>query len=354
MLAPARAAPARAARDRALPPGAARPPGDRGLRPAPPDRGRRRGQGGLHAPTRSPPCTSVSGGVPRLVNLICDRALLAGYVAGTRTIDAGMVRRGRDRGRRRARAPARRAGRPCGRGRRGLAALGAGRAVRPARRIGGAGASGGRGHCRRAPRPRRRPRRRPRADGRARRSSRRCSRCERDASLRGAVGDVQALWGGGPPRAHDAAHAHGPGARGSTCPSSWRCSIPRAATPASWRCCASKATRRWWPRARAGRCACPWPSWTGCGRGRRCSCGATSTRWRRPPTPVRTAAWARESLARLGYLGRDLDLAGAVSRFQRDSELAPDGVIGSRTIMTLYSLGSYYRPRLRERRGAVS
>jgi general secretion pathway protein A len=33
-----------------------------------------------------------SGGVPRLVNLVCDRALLAGYVRGSRTITAGMVR----------------------------------------------------------------------------------------------------------------------------------------------------------------------------------------------------------------------------------------------------------------------
>jgi len=35
----------------------------------------------------------LSAGIPRLVNLICDRALLAGYVRGTRTIDAAMVRR---------------------------------------------------------------------------------------------------------------------------------------------------------------------------------------------------------------------------------------------------------------------
>ena len=33
-----------------------------------------------------------SGGVPRLVNLVCDRALLAGYVKGSRTITAEMVR----------------------------------------------------------------------------------------------------------------------------------------------------------------------------------------------------------------------------------------------------------------------
>jgi general secretion pathway protein A len=34
----------------------------------------------------------LSGGVPRLINLLCDRTLLAGYVQGTRTIDATMVR----------------------------------------------------------------------------------------------------------------------------------------------------------------------------------------------------------------------------------------------------------------------
>jgi general secretion pathway protein A len=34
----------------------------------------------------------LSAGVPRLVNLICDRALLAGYVSGSRTVTAAMVR----------------------------------------------------------------------------------------------------------------------------------------------------------------------------------------------------------------------------------------------------------------------
>jgi len=34
-----------------------------------------------------------SGGVPRLINLVCDRALLAGYVAGARVVDAKMVHR---------------------------------------------------------------------------------------------------------------------------------------------------------------------------------------------------------------------------------------------------------------------
>jgi general secretion pathway protein A len=61
---------------------------------------------------------------------------------------------------------------------------------------------------------------------------------------------------------------------------------------------------------------------------------------------VRTAAWARESLGRLGYLDQDRDLAGAIARFQRDANLSADGVIGARTLMTLYSRGSYPRPRL--------
>jgi len=61
--------------------------------------------------------------------------------------------------------------------------------------------------------------------------------------------------------------------------------------------------------------------------------------------PGRTEAWARESLTRLGYL-RNTDLLSAVTRFQRDAFLAADGRIGSRTLMTLYSRGTYPRPRL--------
>jgi general secretion pathway protein A len=61
---------------------------------------------------------------------------------------------------------------------------------------------------------------------------------------------------------------------------------------------------------------------------------------------VRTAAWTRDNLARLGYLSGGLDLTAAVIRFQRDAELTVDGVIGARTLMTLYSLGEYHRPRL--------
>ena len=63
---------------------------------------------------------------------------------------------------------------------------------------------------------------------------------------------------------------------------------------------------------------------------------------------VRAEQWARDALARLGYEG---DLPGAVGRFQRDAQLLADGVIGSRTLMTLYSLGPDPRPRLNGGRG---
>ena len=61
---------------------------------------------------------------------------------------------------------------------------------------------------------------------------------------------------------------------------------------------------------------------------------------------VRAAAWTAETLNRLGYVGTDRDLASAIARFQRDANLTADGLIGARTLMTLYSRGSYPRPRL--------
>ena len=62
--------------------------------------------------------------------------------------------------------------------------------------------------------------------------------------------------------------------------------------------------------------------------------------------PDHTAAWARESLGRLGYLGQDTDLPAAVARFQRDAQLTADGVLGNRTLMSLYTRGRYPRPSL--------
>jgi general secretion pathway protein A len=63
----------------------------------------------------------------------------------------------------------------------------------------------------------------------------------------------------------------------------------------------------------------------------------------REPDITRIAAWTRAQLERLGYRGQEPD---AVVRFQRDSDLMADGVVGSRTLMTLYSRGEWPRPRL--------
>jgi len=35
-----------------------------------------------------------SGGTPRLINILCDRALLIGYVSNTMTIDGRIIREG--------------------------------------------------------------------------------------------------------------------------------------------------------------------------------------------------------------------------------------------------------------------
>ena len=74
--------------------------------------------------------------------------------------------------------------------------------------------------------------------------------------------------------------------------------------------------------------------------------------WRDPAGRVKVGRAARsepsvrEALASLGY-----DVSGTltdvVSRFQREHDLLPDGVIGNRTLMTLLGAGSDPRPRLK-------
>lgn len=71
----------------------------------------------------------------------------------------------------------------------------------------------------------------------------------------------------------------------------------------------------------------------------------------RPADSRRTAAWTRTQLERLGY---GSDSPGAVVRFQQETELIADGVVGSRTLMALYSRGSWPRPRLVAPTGGAS
>ncbi|PYQ45574.1 MAG: hypothetical protein DMF77_03780 [Acidobacteria bacterium] len=211
----------------------------------------------------------ASEGIPRLINLVCDRALLAGYVAGAREIDAAMVRRAAGE------VLAARPGHP----RRRQAALAAGVAmVLPL--------PSSRRRSRLPPAMRWRPssspcRTRPQCWTRSRASS---------------------PSGGRPPWSARRCARTWTRCGASTCRWSWRCSIPRAPTPATSRSSTSTATTRSWASGTSLRSGCRWPRWTGSGRGRRCSSGAISTRWPGPgpaipvgPRPGRARAsrgWA--------------------------------------------------------------
>ena len=278
-----------------------------------------------------------SGGIPRLVNLICDRALLAGYVAGTRTIDAAMVRRAATEV---AGAPPRRmAVRPALLAAvAGLAALGL---AAPFALRGGSVAP--------APAAANTPAPAPAATPRARTLEPVLLSLDREPSLQGAVREVETLWGTGELE-RTALRTHMDQVRRLDLPA-----VLEMFHPARRDTCYLALLRIEGNEAIVS---------MGAGGPMRVPLGEVDRLWTRQALflwrdfdalarsadTTRTTAWARESLARLGYMGRDLDLPAAVSRFQRDVELSADGVIGSRTIMTLYSLGSYRRPRLQEAR----
>ena len=284
----------------------------------------------------------LSSGVPRLINLICDRALLAGYVAGARTITTTMVRQAASEvgGPRPRRAlPPRLAWIAAG----GLVALGlslfalwrlfatppataAPITLESATPITAPAAT---------PAP-------PAPSGSV--LDPLLLALDREGSYQGALRQVEALWGGGPleqtplrthlgqvrrldlPVVLEMFH---PG-RKDTCYIALLKLEPDAAVvsaggPAQ-RVAVAELDRLWTRQA-----LFLWRDFEALGT---------------PPGASRTEAWTRDRLSRLGYPGQEPDLAGAVARFQRDAELTVDGVIGSRTLMTLYSLGQYPRPRL--------
>ncbi len=102
---------------------------------------------------------------------------------------------------------------------------------------------------------------------------------------------------------------------------------------------------------RAALPACPWPSSTATGPATRSSSGATSTRWPARPSPTAPRSGCGAQLERLGY---GADTKAAVLRFQQESDLIADGVVGSRTLMALYSRGPWPRPRLAAAGGGAS
>jgi general secretion pathway protein A len=275
----------------------------------------------LHAVER------LSGGVPRLINLLCDRALLAGYVQGTRSIEADMVRRaGREiRG-------------DCPRPRLwrrslpvavalGLIAAAAALAVRPPSSStttrAEAGAETARDASALEPWLRSLP---------------------RNASLEGSISAVRTLWGGLPleqvelqthlgqirrldlPVVLEVFHPERPdtcfvsllrldGDRALIGVGTQRLRVPLAELD------------RVWTRHAVF-------LWHGDGAPRP---GAD---------PRRLNSWALAALRRLSYQTEGGRFEEAVARFQRDHQLEPDGIVGTQTLLTLVSLGTLDRPRL--------
>jgi general secretion pathway protein A len=280
-----------------------------------------------------------SGGVPRLINLICDRALLAGYVQGARLVDAAMVRR-------------------AAREAKGVAHGGSGRRYAAAAVLAGAGLFGAAAlwHGRTSPGPvaAATPAPAPPTTATTLTPSSGAAApgplaplvlvLDRDRSFDAAVGQVQALWGPDalertPLRTHmeqvrrlnlpvvlEMFHP----ARRDTC---YLALIQIegdqavvAAEGSQLRVPLADVDRLWTRQA-----VFLWRDFDALAPG---------------GDPQRTNAWVRQALSRLGYTAREPDLALAVARFQQDADLAADGVIGARTLMTLYSRSQYPRPRL--------
>ena len=275
----------------------------------------------------------LSGGIPRLVNLIGDRALLAGYVKGTREIDGAMVRR--------ASAEVGAPPPPGGRLRRDWLVIGgAAAAALVLAALWPTSALQAPPVVATPPPPAAKAA--PPLD----------SRLEamllsqpREGTLEAAVAQVQALWGN-VPLERTAFRTHLDQIRRLDLPVVLEMFHPGRREPAhlallrlegdeavvtaggvTLRVAAPALDRLWTRQA-----VFPWRDFDSLG-------GGADT--------ARSAAWAQGVLSRRGYLDASPDLFGAVARFQRDADLLPDGVVGSRTLMALYSLGDYPRPRLR-------
>jgi general secretion pathway protein A len=275
----------------------------------------------------------LTGGVPRLVNLVCDRALLAGYVQSARTITAGMVRQA-------AKEAVAERPEPSFRWHHGLIATGltvalALLAFALAPRLA------------RAPEappasvPAARPATPPSPPPRSDRLDAILRTAPRDASFAAAAAHVAAAWGAGalsraPLRTHleqlraldlPAALEMFHPSRRDTCFVALLRLDGRAALVAAGDAPEIEApldqidalwTREavvWWPEPEEVR-----------------------------GDPGRQEAWARRALADLGH--PDPDIRAAVRGFQESAGLVPDGLLGPRTRMALFALTPASRPRL--------
>jgi general secretion pathway protein A len=281
----------------------------------------------------------VSGGVPRLVNLVCDRALLAGYVQSARTITTAMVQQA-------AKEVAADPPASAFRWHHGLIATGLTAALaflafavapRLARAPEAPAAS-----VPAAPSP---PATTPAPPARSDRLDELLGATPREASLAAATARIAAAWGGGPlsratlrthldqlraldlPAVLEMFHP----SRRETCFLALLRVGDRSATVA-----VGDAPRIEAPLEQID------ALWT----------REAVVWWREPagslPDPD-GEAWARPALAALGHA--DAELTMAVTGFQQRAGLVPDGLLGPRTRMALFALTPGPRPRLTAEQG---
>jgi general secretion pathway protein A len=280
-----------------------------------------------------------SGGVPRLVNLVCDRALLAGYVAGTRSVSAAMVEQSAREvaGERRPRGLRGRHGLTAALLAVGLAALAFALVPRPAQAPADPGSAG------LAPVPVATPAApapTPAAPPRSERLDAFLRTAPRAESFRAAVGAVETVWGGSD-LARTALRTHLEQLRRLDLPV-----VLEMFHPARRDTCYLALVRL------EGRTA----TVVAAGGETQAPVEQVDELWTReaifpwpesrelPAEQGARAEWARNSLARLGYA--DADAGRAVERFQTDAGLVADGLLGPRTRLCLFALSTATRPRL--------
>jgi general secretion pathway protein A len=276
----------------------------------------------------------ASGGVPRLVNLVCDRALLAGYVRSTRTITAGMVRQAAKE------VVAGRPG-PALRWRHGLIATGltvalAVLAFAIAPRLAQAPEAPATGlpTAPPAPSPPTAPPRSPHLDERLR-------TMPREASFAAAAGRIATAWGGGA-LSRATLRTHLDQLRALDLPAALEMFHP------SRRDTCFVALLRLDDRG-AVVAAGDGPELEAPLRQVEALWTREAVVWWREPAEARVDrdrrdAWARDALGRLGHT--EPDLRAAVADFQEKAGLVSDGLLGPRTRMALFALSPGARPRL--------
>lgn len=279
----------------------------------------------------------LSGGLPRLVNLICDRALLGGYVQGTRTIPAGLVEQAAREVRGDTVAVRRRWIGWALAGGLLMAAAGAALLLKPAAN----------------PQPAGRPAAVVEAAAPAPTPLAVLPlepillNLDREASQRWAESEVRGLWGAAPlertplrthldqvrrldlPLVLEMFHP----ARGDTCfvalvGIDGDAAVIAARGGAPLRVALKDVDRLWTRQA------------TFFWRDEEQLLGAPAER---------ASAWTQDALSKLGYPSAGTEGGGSLVRFQEALDLAPDGVLGSRTLMALYSVQDRPRPRLQRK-----